>query len=1099
MISTSVSYREALHSDSRNFYARLTFLDNNQTTNDFTFEYSHGCNAESSFSVGATISAKAEITLLESISSVYTGRKVKIELGLDVGTAVEYAQLGVFTVTKAPDEGSGIKLYAYDRMSFLNTLYVCALSNCTVWTVLNDICSQLGVPLITKLANSTLLNNTVIKPEGYTYRETLMYLSMCVAGFAYFDNQERLVVSQFGTGSVTQIDGDRTYDLRLGDTNYACYNFTVHVSDEIKYSLTTPGKASVEISNPIMTESTFNTIKNLVVGKQYRPGEIEILGDHLIEPCDYVLVNGEYLFYPMMYSHSFDGGLTTEIICRGDTESESETSFQGPVTKQMERYYSELLLVKDLVADKASIAYLEANYATINSLAAVDAKFNTLSAVYATITSLNAVNARFDTLNATYATITALNAVDAKFGTLSAQYASITALNAVDAKFGTLSAQYATITDLSAVDAKFGTLSATYATISSLNAVDAKFNTLSSTYATITALNAVDAKFGTLSVQYATITALNAVDAKFSSLNTQYATIDMANIDMGAIKTAMIGESAITSVQIKDGSITNAKIAELSANKITAGTLSVERLEIRGTENSIVYALNNITGALQSENVDRLNGEILEDRTITPDKVVANSITANEIDVADLRANMFIVNKIEAGEINVVNLRANLFTVSKITATEIDVANLFAQNITATGTITGLKLSAATGAFSGTITASAGTIAVWTLSSSAIYKTSSTFGASNGMYFGSSGISITDKFKVTSSGAITSTSGNIGGWNIGTGSLYKDGLTLDSVRQELSINKSTDNVTWVTKFANGSISSNYEYAPDGFTTTKRDFNIDYSQVSFRSTDINPNSSNPGAAIKSNIVIDNNALFPTLSVIQQTTGTAGDVRNERTTEIGASYITLYTEQDGLRTAYVSLSTEKIEVCSNDESSSGSAIYPTFIRENNVPLDEKYVQYQYSGIYPGLYIQDSLSSWIRSPQSGFIGYSNGTSNLGTNSWRWNQVHANTIYENGKTLSSSYGTIALEGYTLFNPDISDPNQTVNIAPNSWRTMSFSFQQPFTQRPTVNCFWVGTSVPHLRYCRVIDITSTTFTVLIYNGYGESIRPGIRWTAFGK
>ena len=66
--------------------------------------------------------------------------------------------------------------------------------------------------------------------------------------------------------------------------------------------------------------------------------------------------------------------------------------------------------------------------------------------------------------------------------------------------------------------------------------------------------------------------------AQIENLKTEYARIDLANIARGAIKTAMIGDGVVGSAQIADGSITNAKIVELSANKITAGVLSVERL-----------------------------------------------------------------------------------------------------------------------------------------------------------------------------------------------------------------------------------------------------------------------------------------------------------------------------------------------------------------------------------------------------------------------------------------------------------------------------------------------------------------------------------------
>lgn len=65
---------------------------------------------------------------------------------------------------------------------------------------------------------------------------------------------------------------------------------------------------------------------------------------------------------------------------------------------------------------------------------------------------------------------------------------------------------------------------------------------------------------------------------------------------------------------------------------------------------------------------------------------------------------------------------------------------------------------------SGTITAGAGsTIGPWAVSATAIYKTSATWGASGGRYFGDSGLSLSDAFKVTAAGALTCTGANITG------------------------------------------------------------------------------------------------------------------------------------------------------------------------------------------------------------------------------------------------------------------------------------------------------------------------------------------------
>ena len=169
---------------------------------------------------------------------------------------------------------------------------------------------------------------------------------------------------------------------------------------------------------------------------------------------------------------------------------------------------------------------------------------------------------------------------------------------------------------------------------------------------------------------------------KAETADLKYATIDLANITSGSIKNAMIDIGAVQTAQIADGAITDAKIVNLTANKITAGTLSVERLEIRGSTNSIVYALNNITGALQAQNVDTLNGEILTPRSITADRIVANSITGNEIAAKTITANNIVANSITGDEI----------AAGSIKAVNIDAGNLFAQDITATGKIRGVTI-----------------------------------------------------------------------------------------------------------------------------------------------------------------------------------------------------------------------------------------------------------------------------------------------------------------------------------------------------------------------------------------------------------------------
>ena len=157
-----------------------------------------------------------------------------------------------------------------------------------------------------------------------------------------------------------------------------------------------------------------------------------------------------------------------------------------------------------------------------------------------------------------------------------------------------------------------------------------------------------DAVIKTANIQDLAVSGAKIANASISNAKLANASVDTANIKDLSVTSAKIQKAAIGTTQIADGSITNAKIVDLTANKITAGTLSVERLVIRGNEKSIVYAINNISGALQSKNVDTINGEVLTKRTITADKIVANAVTANEIASKTITANEIMANAITA-------------------------------------------------------------------------------------------------------------------------------------------------------------------------------------------------------------------------------------------------------------------------------------------------------------------------------------------------------------------------------------------------------------------------------------------------------------------
>lgn len=88
----------------------------------------------------------------------------------------------------------------------------------------------------------------------------------------------------------------------------------------------------------------------------------------------------------------------------------------------------------------------------------------------------------------------------------------------------------------------------------------------------------------------------------------------------------------------------------------------------------------------------------------------------------------------------------------------------------------GFRVDDASGAvFSGRLSAPSGTIGGFTISTSKLYKTKTSYSSTTaGVYIGTDGIGLgAGTFYVTSAGALTCTSGTIGGFTIGSTSIYK--------------------------------------------------------------------------------------------------------------------------------------------------------------------------------------------------------------------------------------------------------------------------------------------------------------------------------------
>lgn len=515
-------------------------------------------------SIGGAVSAYAEISIYKPLRLV-TRKEYTLYIGAVLpDDTVEYCKMGLFT-PKKPQEDDGLLTFkAYDRMvSRLWKSYWPTISKYPAdgKEILTDISKQCGIAIanLSSLpAGVTVSWGTAYDEDGSamkvppftacTIREALSYLAQMYGAFATI-NRDGEIEFRWYEATSYEVPANRSFDdIVCAEQVYKLQGISCTVNDKTIMAGTV---SSIQIENSYMTQSILNSVYKKIGGFSFLPTTFSFLGDPRLDLGDIITVyrrDGTAIKVPVMsITFDFDGGLSTEVGSYGSDVEEGEDQVKGPTTKALERVYTDLFLVRQIVADKVSVNYLEANYATI--------------------TELDAVSARIDKIVTSEVTV---------------EY---------------LEANYAKMKDVEA----------------------------------------------------------------------NFATIDLANVKDASIKSAMIDAGAVKTVQIADGSITDAKIVELTANKITAGTLSVERLELVGSTSSIVYALNN-SGELVSENVNTLDGDVLTDRTITADKLVANSITANEIASKTITANEILSNTITSAELAAGSVTADKISVSSLEA-----------------------------------------------------------------------------------------------------------------------------------------------------------------------------------------------------------------------------------------------------------------------------------------------------------------------------------------------------------------------------------------------------------------------------------------------
>ena len=320
-----------------------------------------------------------------------------LQIGMDVNGKTEYIPMGYFTAGKPQKADDQITFTAYDRM--MNTERTFSMDGTTTNTVavLKQIADITGVPVVT----SGLTAISIKVPKGYSCREVLSYVAQLHGAFAVCNRRGQIELH-------TYVDSDYKVKTSRYWGNFEHNDYAFDVSKFVCFTgqdkngksisiFSGSGARSVSFSNPFMTQTVLNNILASFKNFSYMPGTLKMMGDPRLDPWDILTVadlSGNTYKVPIMkLDWEYDGGLTYSVEAVGLSEEETNADYKGPQTKEMQRYYAQLVMIDRAMINKLDVETAKITYASIKELDVVKENAEEINAKKANIDLANVNNA----------------------------------------------------------------------------------------------------------------------------------------------------------------------------------------------------------------------------------------------------------------------------------------------------------------------------------------------------------------------------------------------------------------------------------------------------------------------------------------------------------------------------------------------------------------------------------------------------------------------------------------------------------------------------------------------------------------------------------
>ena len=436
MYSVSNKYEVAIKEPSRIFKSKAIIKDYVYTNDNIVSLILDTVQAKEGYPIGNTVSRSLELTILSNDDFVLSTFNVNLSIGLELEDgAVEYIQQGIFNIDDVEKTDYTIKYTCYDNMVKFETPFFTDKNTCTISEAISILSTRTGIAFAGTIENNYIVD--ISQVNGCTCREVLGYISALEGGNAYINREGKFTIASINNLSysinaenyITYIREDKEYKI----SKLSCQLPQKDDSNkQIILEVGTNDYMDLQFENPLMTQTILNNIYNKLNNVSFLGYSMKWQGDLSLDPMDVIsctdvkgVTRKLFIFSQKL---TYNGGLTSEIGAKGQTESSNSFSSSGNTANKVNRLVTEQAVIKEALINKANIQDLQATNGEIENLKTYKADVKDLTAINAEITDLKASDATIIDLVATKAEITDLNAANGKITILESNVADIETL-----------------------------------------------------------------------------------------------------------------------------------------------------------------------------------------------------------------------------------------------------------------------------------------------------------------------------------------------------------------------------------------------------------------------------------------------------------------------------------------------------------------------------------------------------------------------------------------------------------------------------------------------------------------------------------------------